>query len=41
LGETSNVAADHPDVVSRLTKIAAEQLAEIKANQRPAGQAKE
>jgi arylsulfatase len=37
LGETKNVAADHPDIVSRLKTLAADREAEIKTNQRPAG----
>jgi arylsulfatase A-like enzyme len=41
VGETKNVAEEHPDVVSKLKKTAEDRMAEIKANQRPAGQAKE
>ncbi len=38
LGETKNLAADHPDIVSKLKTLAANHEAEIKTNQRPAGQ---
>jgi arylsulfatase A-like enzyme len=38
LGETKNVASDHPDIVSRLKSLATDRDAEIKKNQRPAGQ---
>ncbi len=41
LGETKNVAADNPEIVTRLKAVAEKQLAEIKANQRPAGQARD
>jgi arylsulfatase A len=40
IGESTNVADDHPEIVARLKTVAEERLAEIKANQRPAGQAK-
>lgn len=36
--ETTNVAAQHPEIVSRLQTEAASREAEIKQNQRPAGQ---
>ncbi|WP_425613443.1 sulfatase [Anatilimnocola sp. NA78] len=39
VAEENNVAADHPEVVERLKEAAAKHLAEIKQNQRPAGQA--
>lgn len=41
VGEAKNVADEHPDVVKQLQETAAKLLAEIKANQRPAGQAKD
>lgn len=37
IGEQTNVAADHPDVVERLTKMAAEFDAQLKKDARPAG----
>ena len=37
IGESKNVAADHPDVVARLSKLAAEHEAEINKNKRPVG----
>jgi arylsulfatase A len=40
VAESTNVADDHPEIVARLEKVAEERLAEIKANQRPAGHAK-
>ena len=40
VGETKNVAQDNPEVIKRLRETAQAMLAEIKANQRPAGQAK-
>ncbi|QDU29141.1 Arylsulfatase [Anatilimnocola aggregata] len=40
LAETTNVAAENPEIVERLKTAAEKHLAEIKANQRPAGQAK-
>jgi arylsulfatase A-like enzyme len=36
-GETKNVAADHPDIVSKLRQEAERREAEIKANKRPPG----
>jgi arylsulfatase A len=36
--ETTNVAAQHPEIVSRLQKEAASREAEVKQHQRPAGQ---
>jgi arylsulfatase A len=39
--EAKNVAADHPEIVKRLQESAEKLHAEIKANQRPAGQAKD
>ncbi|MFT3920902.1 MAG: sulfatase-like hydrolase/transferase [Myxococcales bacterium] len=36
--ETKNMAAEHPDIVTRLKALAAEREAEIKKNQRPAGE---
>jgi len=38
VGEQTNVAADHPDVVERLTKMAAEFDAQLEKDARPAGQ---
>lgn len=38
LAELDNVAAKHPDIVARLTKEAAERLAELEAHKRPIGQ---
>jgi len=38
IGEKTNVAADHPDVVERLTKMAAEFDAQLKKDARPVGQ---
>ncbi|MDV6032955.1 MAG: sulfatase [Phycisphaera sp. RhM] len=35
IGETTNVAADHPDVVARLQRAYDDHVAEIEANQRP------
>ena len=40
LGETNNVAADHPDIVKRLADAYTAHIAEIKKNRRPAGQVK-
>jgi arylsulfatase A-like enzyme len=39
VGETKDVSAEHPEVVAQLKEKAAAMLAEIKKNQRPAGQA--
>jgi arylsulfatase len=41
IGETKNVAEANPEVVKRLKETAEKMNAEIKANQRPAGKAKE
>lgn len=41
IGETKNVATENAEVVKRLTDSADKLLAEIKAHQRPAGQAKD
>jgi len=38
LAELDNVADKHPDIVARLTKEAAERLAELEAHKRPIGQ---
>lgn len=37
LGETNNVAEDHPDVVERLAEAYEKHIADIKKNRRPAG----
>lgn len=40
VAEDHNVAAEHPEIVERLTKLLKEHRAEIAANRRPAGQVK-
>jgi len=40
IGEDHNVAAEHPEIVQRLTKLIMEHREEIAANRRPAGQVK-
>jgi arylsulfatase A len=37
LGETTNVAADHPEVVARLAKAYQAHMDDINKNRRPAG----
>jgi hypothetical protein len=37
-GEATDVAAEHPEIVARLSKLALEMEIEIKAHKRPAGQ---
>jgi arylsulfatase A-like enzyme len=37
IGEKNNVAADHPDVVERLTKLLEDFKSELKSDGRPAG----